>query len=169
MSRIATEIDFERDGRHTGFLRRRIPSTAPPMAGSRSRRLPAQRARPRVLLMAGNHGDEFEGQVALASSPTALRPEQITGRIIILPIANAPAARRGPAQFADRRPEPQPLLSRRCQRQPDRDDRPLHRNRAAAAMRCGDRRAFRRPVAAYVPSTHIRRSPDPADSPVPAR
>jgi predicted deacylase len=45
--------------------------------------------------MAGNHGDEFEGQVALTKVAHGLRPDQITGRVIILPMANAPAARTG--------------------------------------------------------------------------
>ena len=48
-----------------------------------------------VLLMAGNHGDEYEGQIALAKLIRALEPEQITGRVIILPAANLPAAMAG--------------------------------------------------------------------------
>ncbi len=50
---------------------------------------------PTVLLMAGNHGDEYEGQIALAKLIRTLEPEQITGRVIILPAANLPAAMAG--------------------------------------------------------------------------
>lgn len=46
---------------------------------------------PTVLLTAGNHGDEFEGQIALTKLACGLQPEQIAGRVIILPMANAPA------------------------------------------------------------------------------
>ena len=43
---------------------------------------------PRVLLMAGNHGDEYEGQVALGKLIRSLAAEEVRGRIIILPSAN---------------------------------------------------------------------------------
>ena len=49
-------------------------------------------AGPTVLLMAGNHGDEYEGQVVLSKLVRALHPEQVRGRVIILPAANLPAA-----------------------------------------------------------------------------
>jgi predicted deacylase len=48
-----------------------------------------------VLLVAGNHGDEYEGQVALTRLARELDPTQIRGRIIILPAANLPASLAG--------------------------------------------------------------------------
>jgi hypothetical protein len=47
------------------------------------------------LLMAGNHGDEYEGQVALGKLIRSLEAEEVCGRIIILPSTNFPAAMAG--------------------------------------------------------------------------
>src|SRR3954464_2918390 len=45
--------------------------------------------------MAGNHGDEYEGQVALGRLIRDLDPGAVRGRVIILPSANFPAAMAG--------------------------------------------------------------------------
>ena len=45
--------------------------------------------------MSGNHGDEYEGQVTLTRLVKELEPDHIEGRIIILPMANYPAAKAG--------------------------------------------------------------------------
>ena len=50
------------------------------------------RAGPDVLLTAGNHGDEYEGQIGLLKLMRELQPEQVRGRVIILPRLNLPAA-----------------------------------------------------------------------------
>jgi predicted deacylase len=50
---------------------------------------------PTALLVAGNHGDEWEGQVALTELLQDLQPDQVRGRIIILPCANLPASLAG--------------------------------------------------------------------------
>ncbi len=50
---------------------------------------------PVVLLLGGIHGDEYEGQVALSRLAQTLNTDQITGQVIILPMANYPAARAG--------------------------------------------------------------------------
>ena len=50
---------------------------------------------PTALLMAGSQGDEYEGQIALARIARILTPESMTGRVIIVPMANAPAAQAG--------------------------------------------------------------------------
>ena len=52
-------------------------------------------AGPSVLLMGGNHGDEYEGQVVLCDLVRELEPEDINGRVIIMPAANLPAAMAG--------------------------------------------------------------------------
>ena len=46
---------------------------------------------PSVLFMAGNHGDEYEGELSLARLIRRLDPTQIKGRVTVLPMANAPA------------------------------------------------------------------------------
>ncbi|MEI4486205.1 N(2)-acetyl-L-2,4-diaminobutanoate deacetylase DoeB [Frigidibacter sp. MR17.14] len=46
---------------------------------------------PTALLIGGNHGDEYEGPVALWDLARSLTPDQITGRVILLPALNQPA------------------------------------------------------------------------------
>ena len=46
---------------------------------------------PRVLLMAGNHGDEYEGELTLLKLIRELEPETMHGTVTILPAANLPA------------------------------------------------------------------------------
>ncbi len=91
-SRITSEIDFERDGSQQGFLR--LPHSihrsaygwiAIPIIVVKNG------TGPTVLLTAGNHGDEYEGQLALMKLCRELKPETICGRVIILPAANYPA------------------------------------------------------------------------------
>jgi hypothetical protein len=52
-------------------------------------------AGPSVLLMAGNHGDEYEGQVGLCKLIRALEPKAVRGRVIAVPGINLPAALAG--------------------------------------------------------------------------
>jgi len=93
---IFSEVDFSADGKHQGFLR--LPHSVHrsaygwipiPVVSVKNGR------GPRVLLMAGNHGDEYEGQVALSKLVRRLRPEDVSGQIIVLPMANFPAAQAG--------------------------------------------------------------------------
>ena len=49
-------------------------------------------AGPVVLLMAGNHGDEYPGQVAILKLWRELTPADIQGTLILLPCLNPPAA-----------------------------------------------------------------------------
>lgn len=44
-----------------------------------------------ALLTGGNHGDEYEGPLALMELAHALEPEQVSGRVIIVPVMNQPA------------------------------------------------------------------------------
>ncbi len=46
---------------------------------------------PTVLLIGGVHGDEFEGPVAMVKLLHSIEPEQVQGRLIVLPALNAPA------------------------------------------------------------------------------
>ncbi|MEO1017962.1 MAG: succinylglutamate desuccinylase/aspartoacylase family protein [Pseudomonadota bacterium] len=50
---------------------------------------------PTALLMGGNHGDEYEGQVGLLKLIRAVEPAMLQGRVIIIPAINLPAARAG--------------------------------------------------------------------------
>jgi N-alpha-acetyl-L-2,4-diaminobutyrate deacetylase len=48
---------------------------------------------PTVLVLGGNHGDEYQGQVAAMKLARELTPEMVSGRIILIPSLNLPAAR----------------------------------------------------------------------------
>lgn len=50
---------------------------------------------PSVLLLGGIHGDEYEAQIVLRRLAEQLRPEDVTGRVIIVPSLNFPAAQKG--------------------------------------------------------------------------
>lgn len=48
-------------------------------------------AGPTAVFFGGNHGDEFEGPVALLNLARRLQPEDIQGRVVIVPMLNRPA------------------------------------------------------------------------------
>lgn len=95
-SRLTAEIDFERDGKQHGFIR--LPYSVHRSAYGWIP-IPVTCIKNgsglRVLLMAGNHGDEYERQVALGNLIRSLEPDVVKGRIIVLPSANFPAAMAG--------------------------------------------------------------------------
>lgn len=86
------DIDLSARGRHIGSVRLshsddrhafgHVPIPIAVLAGAPG---------PSVLLVAGNHGDEYEGQAILLGLLHELDPEAITGRIILLPALNRPA------------------------------------------------------------------------------
>lgn len=93
---IFTDIDYEKEGKQVDWLhlphsvtRSAYGAIAIPITVIRNGQGPT------VFLMAGNHGDEYEGQIVLARLIRALEPEHVKGRIIILPAANLPAAMDG--------------------------------------------------------------------------
>jgi hypothetical protein len=95
-SRLVADVDFEADGRQSGFLRlfHSVHASAYgfiPIPIVVIRNGPG----PTALFVSGNHGDEYEGQVALSNLAKALDPGQIKGRVILLPMANFPAAMAG--------------------------------------------------------------------------
>ncbi len=95
-SRISSEIDLDREGKHTGFLR--VPHSVHRSAYGWIP-IPVGCIKngegPTVLLMAGNHGDEYEGQITFGSMLRELRVEDVRGRLIFLTSANFPAAMAG--------------------------------------------------------------------------
>ncbi len=50
---------------------------------------------PTVALTGGNHGDEYEGPIALLKLVRALEPAQISGQVIVIPALNFPAVMGG--------------------------------------------------------------------------
>ena len=93
---ISCDLDFERDGVQHGHLS--LPHSRDDSAwGSILIPICVVRngAGPTALLTGGNHGDEYEGPLALLDLARSLAPETITGRVIILPMLNYPAVRAG--------------------------------------------------------------------------
>ncbi|QBX34386.1 N-alpha-acetyl diaminobutyric acid deacetylase DoeB [Paracoccus liaowanqingii] len=96
MNPIRPTIPLDQPGKHHGFLRLPhsrndsawgsvlIPLTV--IVGSEG---------PTALLTGANHGDEYEGPIALQQLAWELEPTQVQGRVIILPTMNAPAFRAG--------------------------------------------------------------------------
>jgi N-alpha-acetyl-L-2,4-diaminobutyrate deacetylase len=91
-SPIQPTVDYERDGVQHGFLK--LPYSRDDSAwGALMIPLTVVRrgAGPTVLLTGGNHGDEYEGPIALSKLALALRAEDVSGRVIIVPFMNYPA------------------------------------------------------------------------------
>ena len=120
-TRIACDIDFEQPGRQTGSLRLshsdnlhaygHIPipivqlqgpldddaaSRGSLQAGSRlgAMQIGATHG-PSVLICAGNHGDEYEGQLLIRRLMRELNPAHLQGRLLLLPALNYPAVLAG--------------------------------------------------------------------------
>ncbi len=91
-SPITATIEFDVDGAHHGFLR--LPHSRDDSAwGSVMIPITVVRngAGPTALLTGGNHGDEYEGPLALFDLARALSVASVSGRIIIVPAMNYPA------------------------------------------------------------------------------
>lgn len=93
---ISPTISLDRDGKHHGFLQ--LPYSRDDSAWG-SIMIPLTVVRngdgPVALLTGGNHGDEYEGPVALQNLAVDLMPAEMQGTVIILPAMNYPAFRAG--------------------------------------------------------------------------
>ncbi|MCP1576600.1 succinylglutamate desuccinylase/aspartoacylase family protein [Herbaspirillum rubrisubalbicans] len=91
-SLITTDIDFQRQGFQRGTLR--VPYSHD-KSGYGAIMIPiallSQGEGPTVLLTGGNHGDEYEGPIALMKLMQRLPEMQIRGRLIVIPALNFPA------------------------------------------------------------------------------
>ena len=91
-SRIAGEIDFDCDGRQSGYLRAPLSRNT---SGWGIVEIPIivvkNGSGPTVLFTGGVHGDEYEGPIALSELGRELKPDEVQGRVIILPAVNMPA------------------------------------------------------------------------------
>ncbi|MGD9883011.1 MAG: succinylglutamate desuccinylase/aspartoacylase family protein [Reyranella sp.] len=95
-SRIASTVDLDAPGLRHGYLKLPhsthdsaygwIPIPVTVAVGGSG---------PSVLLVAGNHGDEYEGQIALMKFVRALDVAALQGRLIALTAANFPAVMAG--------------------------------------------------------------------------
>ena len=93
---ISSTVPFDEDGVHHGFLR--LPYSRDDSAWG-SVMIPICVAcngdGPTALLTGANHGDEYEGPVALHNLAYSIDTADITGRVIIVPAFNYPAFRAG--------------------------------------------------------------------------
>ena len=95
-SHLWTDVDYDADGKQVSYIhlphsvtRSAYGTLAIPLTVIKNGKGPT------ALLMAGNHGDEYEGQVTLCKLIREIDPEDIKGRLIIMPAANMPAAMDG--------------------------------------------------------------------------
>lgn len=96
VSPVTSTIDFNRDGVAHGFLK--LPHSRDDSAWG-AVMIPITVVKrgegPTALLTGGNHGDEYEGPIALMNLACTLQPQEVTGRVIIVPAMNHPAFRVG--------------------------------------------------------------------------
>lgn len=89
---ISPTVDFEKDGVQHGHLR--LPYSRNDSAWG-SVMIPLTVVKngtgPTALLTGANHGDEYEGPLALVDLAARLSAEEISGRVIIIPAMNHPA------------------------------------------------------------------------------
>jgi N2-acetyl-L-2,4-diaminobutanoate deacetylase len=95
-SPISPTVDFDADGVQHGFLK--LPYSRDDSAWG-AVMIPITVIRrgdgPTALLTGGNHGDEYEGPIALARLASTLDAGDVKGRVIIVPFMNYPAFRAG--------------------------------------------------------------------------
>lgn len=93
---ITSEVDFDAVGKQQGYLR--VPHSTHRSAYGW---LPVpitvicNGEGPTLVMSAGVHGDEYEGQIAVANLARDLGAADIRGRLILLPTLNAPAGEAG--------------------------------------------------------------------------
>lgn len=95
-SPVVPTVDFDQDGKQHGFLR--LPYSRDDSAWG-SVMIPIAVVKngsgPTALLTGGNHGDEYEGPLALFELARTLEPQDVSGTVIIVPAMNYPAFRVG--------------------------------------------------------------------------
>ena len=95
-SPISPTVDLDRDGVQHGFLK--LPYSRDDAAWG-AVMIPITVVRngkgPTALLTGANHGDEYEGAVALRKLSNSLKAEEVSGCVIIVPFLNYPAFRAG--------------------------------------------------------------------------
>lgn len=95
-TQIRSEVSLDADGKQVGYLR--VPHSSHrsaygwipvPIASIR------RGSGPTVLVMAGNHGDEYEGQIVVSGLIRDVEPDMVSGHLILVSMANFPAAEAG--------------------------------------------------------------------------
>lgn len=93
---IFSSIDLDRDGKQIGYFN--VPQSPHDDAWG-TVQVPLAVVKngegPTILIEAGNHGDEYEGPIALGELLREIDPADITGRIIAIPAINVRAVEAG--------------------------------------------------------------------------
>ncbi len=87
-----TTVDFDRLGKQIGFLM--VPHSPHDDAWGVTRvpiAIIANGNGPTVIVEGGNHGDEYEGQIAICDLIRTLDPAKLQGRLILMPTTNVHA------------------------------------------------------------------------------
>ena len=86
------EVDFRQEGKHHGYLRIQFSSDRSAYGWIP---VPVMSIRngdgPCAIIVGANHGDEYEGVSVCNELYQTLQPSDVSGQIIFLPAANAPA------------------------------------------------------------------------------
>ncbi|PRY66714.1 N-alpha-acetyl-L-2,4-diaminobutyrate deacetylase [Vreelandella songnenensis] len=95
-SPISATVDFDADGVQHGFLKLPISTD---ISAWGAVMIPITVVKngdgPTALLTGGNHGDEYEGITSLLKLANALKAQDVSGRVIIVPCMNTPAVMAG--------------------------------------------------------------------------
>ena len=95
-SPVRATVDFAAQGKQYGHLY--VPYSYN-LGGWANLMLPvaviARGTGPTALVLAGNHGDEYPGQIAVMRLLRELTPEHVSGRLILIPTLTMPAAKAG--------------------------------------------------------------------------
>lgn len=95
-SPIQPTLDFDAEGEQHGFLKLPHSHDASAWGAIMIPITVVKRGEgPTALLTGGNHGDEYEGPIALSKLASTLKASEVTGRVIIVPFMNYPAFRAG--------------------------------------------------------------------------
>src|SRR5260370_35677136 len=95
-SQMHATVDFDRAGKQHGHLC--VPYSYN-LGGWANLLLPVtvlvNGKGPTALVLAGNHRDEYPGPVAILTLMRQLQPEQLRGRLLLIPALTLPAAQAG--------------------------------------------------------------------------
>lgn len=101
-STVTCSFDINKPGKDAGYL---IVGDSTNNSGWTAYNVPiikfSNGSGPTVLVLGGNHGDEYEGQIAASSLAHQLELNQVQGRIIIIPCLSQEASRVGTRLWPD--------------------------------------------------------------------
>lgn len=95
-SRVIADVDYDKAGKQVGYLR--VPNSNNDSAWG-AVAIPVVVVKngsgPTILLTAGTHGDEYEGQIVLHDLARQIDHGRVQGRVIVLPAHHFPACLAG--------------------------------------------------------------------------